>query len=263
MNELNTDASRLLDWIVSKFNRCIPGKPETYLGYKEAHVDLKLPMLGDTYGTSLQRQGLDALGEWTKNTGKPAIADVVVDKTTSQPGGGYFKLFGKTSMDFAWWEEQVRQSKAFDWSPYLPADETAPPAPPALQPSPAPPFPPLADDPKPPPKDEVTSYQTVRDPLLAYRVKMLHDFRCQICGERIELPDGRFYAEAHHIQALGGEHEGHDVLENMLCVCPNHHAELDLNLWVIDAATLRMAAGHEVGSRYIDHHNKVVRARWK
>src|SRR5438046_523802 len=117
MNELDPDASRLLGWIVSKFSRCIPGRPETYLGYQEAHVDLDLEQLGDTYGTSLQRQGLDALALWSKQAGKPAITGVVVDKSTSQPGGGYFKLFGKSNMDFRWWEDQVSESLALTGRP--------------------------------------------------------------------------------------------------------------------------------------------------
>jgi hypothetical protein len=258
MAQLDSDASRLLGWIVSKFGRCIPGRPETYLGYQEAHVDLDLEQLGDTYGTSLQRQGLDALALWTREADKPAITGVVVDKTTSQPGGGYFKLFGKSNMDFRWWEDEVWESLSYDWRPYLPPSE--PDTPPRLSPATAPR---PTDGPQPPASDEVTSYQIVRDPVLAYRVKVLHEYRCQVCGERIALPDGRFYAEAHHIQPLGGEHQGHDLLGNMLCVCPNHHAELDLALWDIEASTLRTVPGHEIGDQYVRNHNEVIRRRWK
>jgi predicted restriction endonuclease len=55
----------------------------------------------------------------------------------------------------------------------------------------------------------------------------LHEYRCQICGKRIALPDGGFYAEAHHIRPLGSPHNGPDHVGNILCVCPNHHVALD------------------------------------
>lgn len=35
------------------------------------------------------------------------------------------------------------------------------------------------------------------------------------------------YAEAAHIRALGSPHNGPDVIENVLCLCPNHHVLFD------------------------------------
>ena len=94
-------------------------------------------------------------------------------------------------------------------------------------------------------------------------MKALHNYCCQVCGKTIELPDGSRYAEAHHIQPLGGDHKGPDVAENVLCVCPNHHAELDLGLWDIDPKALRTAVGHTPDPKHIRHHNEVIRKRWR
>lgn len=52
-------------------------------------------------------------------------------------------------------------------------------------------------------------------------VKELYDYRCQICGEALRTPGG-LYAEAVHVRPIGSPHEGADVAENILCLCPNH-----------------------------------------
>src|SRR5690606_26268428 len=44
-----------------------------------------------------------------------------------------------------------------------------------------------------------TISRIIRDTNMSREIKALHHSRCQICGETINLPDGRRYAEAHHI----------------------------------------------------------------
>lgn len=73
----------------------------------------------------------------------------------------------------------------------------------------------------------VTVQRLVRDTDVARRVKELHDFTCQMCGQRLLSPSGA-YAEAAHIRPLGAPHHGPDVLGNVLCLCPNHHVLFDL-----------------------------------
>ncbi len=84
----------------------------------------------------------------------------------------------------------------------------------------------------------------VRRAQLATWVKSLYGHRCQICGERIELPGSAFYAECAHIHPLGLPHNGPDDPGNVLCLCPNDHVRLDRGvislsptLEVIDCAT--------------------------
>jgi hypothetical protein len=122
---------------------------------------------------------------------------------------------------------------------------------------------PLATDIADVPADRVktTIYRILRDTEKARRVKILHEHRCQICGHAIELSDGRRYAEAHHIQPLGDPHKGPDVIGNILCVCPNHHAELDYRTSELTLAALKVAHGHFVEQKYVDYHNGLFQAR--
>lgn len=142
-------------------------------------------------------------------------------------------------MDFDWWEAEIAKSKRFDWTVYIG--------------NPVPRPTPKATDLKKPERVETTVYRILRDTLVALRVKQLHRYRCQICGETIELADGSHYAEAHHIHPLG--QDGPDVAENVLCLCPNHHVELDYMVRRIEKSELRFADGHEVSEEFIQYHN--------
>jgi putative restriction endonuclease len=81
----------------------------------------------------------------------------------------------------------------------------------------------------PAPRTKATVLRIVRSTALADEVKRLHDFRCQVCGERLagELTAGP-YAEGAHIRPLGTPHDGPDALSNLLCLCPNHHVLFDM-----------------------------------
>lgn len=103
-----------------------------------------------------------------------------------------------------------------------------------------------------------TVHRIIRDTELARRVKALHRYKCQICGHTIQLPDGSFYAEAHHIQPLGKPHNGPDERGNILCLCPNHHAELDYGSRRLALPELTVVAGHVVEPRYLDYHNQKI-----
>jgi len=101
-------------------------------------------------------------------------------------------------------------------------------------------------------------YRILRDSELARRVKKLNDYKCQICGHTIEMPNGGFYAEAHHIQPLGQPHNGPDVIGNIICVCPNHHAELDYGVLSLSLSSLRHSTGHNIAAKYTDYHNQII-----
>ena len=112
----------------------------------------------------------------------------------------------------------------------------------------------------PPARVETTISRIVRDTELANRIKALHNFECQICGHSIILADGSRYSEAHHVQPLGKPHNGPDAVENIICLCPNHHAACDLGAIRLDATSLRPAPGHGVGQQYIEYHNQTIAA---
>ena len=229
------------------------------MSYKDAHDELNLQMLGPTYGESLEHQGLSSLADWTQAEGKPGITGIIIDRTTSRPGGGYFRLFGRTSDDFGWWAKQVRQSKQFDWSPYLPNVTNLPINPPSPAPASVPPSPPPASVIKDTPvRQEVTVDRILRDTNLSRMVKAQYDYKCQICGYSIVLPDGTRYAEGHHLKHLGEPHRGPDIIENILCLCPNHHAELDLGARLLQVKELKILPAHPLGDEYIRYHNEVI-----
>ncbi|MCK5038676.1 MAG: HNH endonuclease [Thermoplasmata archaeon] len=78
----------------------------------------------------------------------------------------------------------------------------------------------------------------IRDTELVRKLKESYGWSCQICGKRILLPNGKYYTEGHHLRPLGGSYEGPDIAENIIILCPNHHAEFDLRSIAIDPETM-------------------------
>jgi putative restriction endonuclease len=88
----------------------------------------------------------------------------------------------------------------------------------------------------------------VRDSAVARAVKAIYDFSCQACGTSIEGFEGRRYAEGAHVRPLGKPHMGADVVTNLLCLCPNHHTQLDNGgLFIRDDMTLEDRHGAGIG----------------
>ena len=59
---------------------------------------------------------------------------------------------------------------------------------------------------------------------------------------------------------MGGKHKGPDEVENIVCVCPNHHAELDKGVYRLEVEGLRLdkTNGHNIAEIHIAYHNEVV-----
>jgi putative restriction endonuclease len=91
----------------------------------------------------------------------------------------------------------------------------------------------------PTPRAESTVQRLVRNTAVSRRVKALHRYMCQICGERINIAPGA-YAEGAHIRPIGRPHDGPDVESNVLCLCPNDHVRFEFGtLLVADDLTIR------------------------
>jgi len=71
-------------------------------------------------------------------------------------------------------------------------------------------------------KTLVTKYK--RYDKLATDLKKIYNSECQICGFTFKKKNGKNYAEAHHIIALGVD--GDDDAENLVVVCANCHRQL-------------------------------------
>lgn len=98
----------------------------------------------------------------------------------------------------------------------------------------------------------------VRDTPLARRIKKLHNNKCQVCSRTLTLFGGESYAEAHHIKPLGSVHQGPDVAKNIICVCPNCHAQLDYGAIKLRKAGLQFIPKHHIEDVYIDYHNSGI-----
>ena len=114
-----------------------------------------------------------------------------------------------------------------------------------------------------PSRKQTTVNRIVRDPKRALNVKLWHKHQCQVCGIAIQTSAG-LYSEAAHIQGLGAPHNGPDIEENMLCLCPNHHVMFDNGGFTINddltlegiPGKLRTVKKHKVNMSYIQYHRE-------
>jgi HNH endonuclease len=86
---------------------------------------------------------------------------------------------------------------------------------------------------KPEEPETVTVMQKLykRDNRTIAQLKILRNFKCQICGTAIQIRGGKFYAEGAHI--ISKSRMGNELPSNILILCPNHHKEFDLSNRVI------------------------------
>ena len=85
---------------------------------------------------------------------------------------------------------------------------------------------PRAGDGMAPVRRESVVSRVIRNTRIGREIKSLYDHTCQVCQTQIMTPAGP-YAECCHIRPLGAPHDGPDVPENVLCLCPNCHVEFD------------------------------------
>ncbi|CAH0260013.1 YDG/SRA domain-containing protein [Chryseobacterium sp. Bi04] len=103
-------------------------------------------------------------------------------------------------------------------------------------------------------RKETVILRIVRDTKIAVEIKKLYDFKCQICNISIPTKSGH-YAEGAHIKPLGMPHDGEDSIDNILCLCPNHHVMFDKGTFsILDNYEL---IGHENGILFIHKNHKI------
>jgi len=140
--ELSEKGHRLLGVLVAEIRKQTfdLDHPEKFLGYGETLDLLNLPpdaTRGQTDGQTLQFNGLNDLARWIRQHSRrlPRLTGLIVSKheydemdgtfrMANVPGKGYFKEYGKNVEDWTWWLAESRKALDFDWSPYVPADET-------------------------------------------------------------------------------------------------------------------------------------------
>ncbi|MDC0764917.1 HNH endonuclease [Brevibacillus sp. AG] len=113
-----------------------------------------------------------------------------------------------------------------------------------------------------------------RNRQIVKHLKQLYNNCCQICQERIDLGFGEYMSHVHHIKPLGSKHQGPDIIENMILLCPNHHSMFDAGSITFDLDSLevlhvnkahhynlkrkRIVLKHEINNEYIKYHNKYI-----
>lgn len=117
---------------------------------------------------------------------------------------------------------------------------------------------------KPAQRKEGTVLRIVRDTKIARDVKELYNYKCQVCRTTIPTLSGQ-YAEGAHIKPLGKPHDGDDSLDNLICLCPNHHVMFDKGSFSIndDLALIGVVAGtlilhqkHHLNKTNLQYHRK-------
>lgn len=117
---------------------------------------------------------------------------------------------------------------------------------------------------------KTTTSRIIRNTEISKDLKGRYSNTCQVCGEQRYRAEDETYAEAHHLQPLGRPHDGPDIEENMLVLCPNHHADFDYGLLTIETETmaishsyepavdgreLHIREDHNVEERFLEYHN--------
>jgi putative restriction endonuclease len=91
----------------------------------------------------------------------------------------------------------------------------------------------------------------------AEQIKEMYSNTCQVCEEFLKTPtEGLGISEAAHIQAIGKPHEGPDTKANMICLCPNHHAQFDRFSFYIEPETLEIVGLDEFKGKSIKINSK-------
>lgn len=111
------------------------------------------------------------------------------------------------------------------------------------------------------PRQDIHLLRIVRDTQQAYRVKEMYNYTCQVCSIRLVGSAGP-YAEAAHIRPLGIPHYGPDSLDNLICLCPNHHVLFDYGGFAIAdnlallgiEGSLTVKTTHKINLAHIRYH---------
>lgn len=110
-----------------------------------------------------------------------------------------------------------------------------------------------------PDRRTTVTQRVVRSTRVAEWVKAVHNYKCQICKELLETPRGP-YAEAAHIQPIGKPHSGPDTVDNILCLCANHHVLFDAGaLWVTDDLMVIDHQGNNLGPLRTQENHQINR----
>ena len=105
-----------------------------------------------------------------------------------------------------------------------------------------------------PKKIKTTIVRVIRDTAKTKKLKIRYDNICQVCRYKI----AENYSDVHHVWPIGDK--GDDDYDNMLVLCPNHHAMFDLALIQFDELRkghLVHVNGKEIGKLYFKKDHRI------
>ena len=115
-------------------------------------------------------------------------------------------------------------------------------------------------------RSKSTTKRLKRNPKISEKIKEIYNYSCQVCGVFLQTPSGPIAIGA-HIMPLGQPHNGPDVKENLLCLCPNHHDQFDALGFSIEPNSLEIVGlgnfedkiltiekKHGLGTNFLKHH---------
>ncbi|MCW9034710.1 MAG: HNH endonuclease [Rhodospirillales bacterium] len=105
------------------------------------------------------------------------------------------------------------------------------------------------------PRSETTVNRLKRNVAISEKLKSMYEYQCQICDVTLDSPSGPIAIGA-HIKGLGNPHNGPDVIQNMLCLCPNHHDQFDYFSYFIDPNTFQVIGLIDFNGKKINIHPK-------
>ncbi|MGG0935524.1 HNH endonuclease [Brevibacillus centrosporus] len=123
-----------------------------------------------------------------------------------------------------------------------------------------------------PDKAERTVRITKRNRTLVGHLKQLYLDYCQLCNHRVEIGYQEFISHVHHIKPLGSPHDGPDLAENAILLCPYCHSMFDNGAITIDLTIgkvihvnslnaindNKIKLKHNINIDYINYHNKEI-----
>jgi len=121
-----------------------------------------------------------------------------------------------------------------------------------------------------PGRKEGTTNRIIRSVKNREKIKAIYQSRCQVCGIFLKKPDNTGIVIGAHIKGLGKPHDGPDTLDNMLCLCPNHHEQFDAFSFYIDPDDLKIyglddkkgqklitAKEHKINKDFLSYHKNL------
>ncbi len=88
-------------------------------------------------------------------------------------------------------------------------------------------------------RSSATVNRLKRNIKISEELKLIYGYKCQVCNVFLKTPSVPVAIGA-HIKPLGKPHNGPDVIENMICLCPNHHEQFDDYGYYLDPETLEI-----------------------